>query len=75
MSNVELIAEARSRHYRLDGETNVCACDDDDWPCVTKQLADALEAAEVMNLPRYQPLPPGFKWHIGSCSYCGGRPA
>jgi len=46
MSAAGLIAEARAMHARLDGTTNVCAIDDNDWPCITKQLADALEAAE-----------------------------
>ena len=60
MSNAELIAEALARHYRLDGETNVCARDDDDWPCVTKQLADALAAtSESMWTIRYAEVEPG----------------
>ena len=60
MSNAELIAEARARHYRLDGETNVCACDDDDWPCVTKQLADALaEQAATIEAVKAAYLNPG----------------
>lgn len=43
-TNEELIAEAHAAHYRLDGNTGVCALDDDWWPCVTHRLADALAA-------------------------------
>ena len=46
----ELIAEANVMHTRLDGATNVCAIDDNDWPCVTKQLADALESATTLQV-------------------------
>jgi hypothetical protein len=36
-------------HYRRDGGSNVCARDDEDWPCLVKQLAD-----EVARLTKEQ---------------------
>jgi len=43
-----LIAEAASLHSRLDGDTNVCARDDEDWPCLTTRLTAELAAANAV---------------------------
>lgn len=67
--NARLIAEALTwNHVRLDGNTNVCARDDDDWPCLTRRLADALQLADGSSSEMveefsfdYEPMP-GLKY-------------
>lgn len=39
LTTFDLIAEAANSHERFPGDTNVCARDDEDWPCLTSRLA------------------------------------